>query len=185
MTKTPFMSTREYLDTPESSLPTELIYGALRVADSPMPRHQAAVADFFTALDNHVREDKLGKVWFAPLDVILDARRALILQPDLLFISNERSGILTDRIYGAPDMVLEVLSPNPRIGRLEERVQWFAEYGVRECWVLHHEERSIDVLSLDRRGIVVRDTFDEGTPIRSSVFPGFLRSVGSILTWNG
>jgi Uma2 family endonuclease len=178
------MTTAEYFNTPESKLPTELIYGALRVADSPMPRHQAAVRDFCVALVEHLRETRAGEVWLSPLDVILDVERALILQPDLLFISNERRHILTDRICGAPDMVMEVLSPNPRIGKLDERIRWFAEYGVRECWLLHQFERRLDVLTFAGGVIETRAMFDERTPIQSSVLPEFKRSVGVILGWD-
>jgi Uma2 family endonuclease len=179
------MTTEEYLRTPESKVPTELIYGALRVADSPTPRHQAAVGDFFIALVAHVRERRLGEIWLSPLDVIVDADRALILQPDLFFISNERNHILMDRVRGTPDMVLEVLSPNPRIGRLDERITWFAQYGVRECWLLHQFERRLEVLSFAGGAVETRVSFDEETPIRSSVLPEFTRSMDSILRWGG
>ncbi|HVB37233.1 MAG TPA: hypothetical protein VND92_01805, partial [Vicinamibacterales bacterium] len=84
------MTTDEYLRTPETVIPQELVYGILHVADAPLPRHQMMVAQLFRALDHHVRREGLGRMWLAPLDVILDADRALVVQPDLLFISNER-----------------------------------------------------------------------------------------------
>lgn len=184
MPDTRYMSTEEYLKTPESLLPTELAYGTLRVADSPMPRHQSAVADFHLALAAHVQEKRLGKIWLSPLDVILDAKKALIVQPDLLFISTERRHILTDRIRGAPDMVLEILSPHPRVGKLNEHLKWFADYGVRECWLLHQSERRLEVLRFADGRVARRESFDERTPIKSAVLPEFDRSVGSILSWN-
>ena len=52
-------------------------------------------------------------------------------------------------------MVLEVMSPNPRIGDLQERVRWFAQYGVRECWLVHQLTREIEVLQLERHGVRV------------------------------
>ena len=79
------MTTAEYLRTPESLVPTELIYGKLRVAESPLPRHQAVVLDLTLALVAYVQERRLGEVWISPLDVILDVERALIVQPDLFF----------------------------------------------------------------------------------------------------
>jgi Uma2 family endonuclease len=177
------MTTEEYLKTPESKAPTELIYGVLRVADSPMPSHQAAVADFYLALSTHVREQRIGDIWLSPLDVIFDAPKALILQPDLFFVSNDRSHILTDRMRGAPDLVVEILSPHPRIGQLDERIAWFAEYGVRECWLLHQFERRLEVLSFANGVVADRSSFDERTPIRSSVLPEFNRTLTSILRW--
>src|SRR5688572_31426670 len=50
-----------------------------------------------------------------------------------IFVSKARAHIVSDRIYGAPDLMIEVLSPHPRIGREDERVAWFARAGVREC----------------------------------------------------
>lgn len=177
------MTLQEYLQTPETVLPAELAYGVLRVAESPAPRHQAAVADFFRALDPHVRERHLGEVWLSPLDVILDAGQHLVVQPDLLFISNERSGILMDRIRGAPDMVLEILSPHPRIGRLEEHVGWFARYGVRECWLFHQLKRRLAILTFEDGRIASRTLYDARTPLRSGVLPGFDRPLDSFLRW--
>jgi Uma2 family endonuclease len=51
-------------------------------------------------------------------------------------------GIVTDRVWGPPDLVLEVLSPRPRIGTLQERIDWFSRYGVRECWLVHQDART-------------------------------------------
>jgi Uma2 family endonuclease len=128
----PFLTTDDYLRTPETLQPTELICGALRVADAPAVRHQHAVGAFHLALAPHVGERRLGRVLLSPLDVILDWNRALILQPDLVFISPARWHVRRQKIVGAPDLVLEVLSPQPRIGQLQERIPWFTEYGVRE-----------------------------------------------------
>src|SRR6185503_1260256 len=72
------MSVDDYFKTPETLNPMELVYGAVRVADSPQPRHQAAVVQLFRALDAHVRAHDLGEMWLAPLDVVLNEKRALI-----------------------------------------------------------------------------------------------------------
>ena len=179
------MTVDEYFRTPETVKPMELVFGALRVADSPSPVHQSAVADLFRALDEHVRILQLGKMWIAPLDVVLNASQALIVQPDLFFISNRvsnnRAAIVTDRIYGAPDLVIEVLSPNPRIGQTEERVQWFAENGVRECWLLHQREVSLAVLRFENERLAARNLFTRRQPIVSSVLPSFSASLDEIL----
>ncbi len=95
-----------------------------------------------------VGQHKLGVVCIAPQDVILDPARALILQPDLMFISKQRQEIISDHIWGAPDLVVEVMSPHPRIGKLDERIRHFAQYGVKECWLVHQLSREIEVLRL-------------------------------------
>jgi Uma2 family endonuclease len=175
------MTTAEYLRTPQSLLPTELAHGVLRVADSPSPRHQSAVKAFLLALHPFVEERGLGEIWLSPLDVILDEARALVVQPDLVFISTARSGIVRDRVRGAPDMVLEVLSPYPRVGNTQERLEWYARYGVRESWVLRLGERRLDILTAEEGRIARRVSFAWSDPIETSVFPGFTRSLSAIL----
>ena len=77
----------------------------------------------------------------------------------------------TDRIWGAPDLVIEVLSPRPRIGTVEERLGWFATYGVRECWLVHLPGSRIEVVQF-RDGAMISAMFEPVQPIRSEVLPG-------------
>jgi Uma2 family endonuclease len=175
------LTTNEYLQTAETLRVQELILGTVCVAESPSPRHQDLLLEIAVLLRVFVGQHKLGSVWIAPLDVILDPSRALIVQPDLFYVSNKRKDIVTDRIWGAPDMVLEVLSPNPRIGELQERVQWFAEYGVRECWLVHQLTREIEVLQLERHGVVARRTYRGLDRLESTVLP-FLGLAPEVLT---
>lgn len=185
MTTKAGMTLSEYFATPETKTPQELIYGVLRAADAPFTSHQSAVGDFHLALAPHVRERGLGEVWLSPIDVILDAdrQRPLVVQPDLLFVSNERQHIVAERIWGAPDMVLEVLSPHPRIGRLEERIEWFARYGVRECWLHQQAERQVVILCFVNGRVAQRRVFDFQTAIRSDVFPAFAWALNRILAY--
>jgi Uma2 family endonuclease len=178
------MTTEEYCQTPETNRPSELIYGVPRVADSPLVPHQAAVFDLALALVHHVRDKGLGEIWVSPLDVILDATRHLVVQPDLFFVSKALSHIVTDRVRGAPDLVVEVLSPNPRLGTLNERLGWFAEYGVRECWLLHQLERRLEVVAFEDGAVSARTSFDMRTAIKSQVLPDFDRTLGSILRFS-
>jgi Uma2 family endonuclease len=175
------MTLQEYLATPESVTPQELIFGALRVADSPSPTHQASVAALFLALHEHVTRRALGTVWFAPLDVILDADRALVVQPDLLFIANDGAAIVADKVRGAPDLVVEVLSPKPRIGDIGERVSWFRDYGVRECWLVHQTGPTVEVLEFESKHLTARREHDAFDAIQSRVLPDFNRTLSGVL----
>jgi Uma2 family endonuclease len=170
-----------FTKTPETVKPMELARGALRVSDAPTPRHQSAVLQLLLALDAHVRAGDLGRMWVAPLDVVLSARQALIVQPDLFFVSKERAHIVTDRVRGAPDLIIEVLSPHPRIGRTEEHVQWFAECAVRECWLVHQDLRSVTVIQFADGGESSRRVFARTQRIESTVLPGFTSSLDDIL----
>ena len=176
------MTIDEYLRTPETVVPAELRFGVLRVAESPTPRHQSAVARIFRTLDGYVGAHGIGEIWLAPLDVILDEERALIVQPDLMFISNENASIVRDRVRGAPDLMVEVLSPNPRIGKTEERIAWFAEYGVRECWLVHQEQRSVAIIEFACGRVAARNVYGRQDVIKSAVLPAFDSLLESILT---
>jgi len=170
-----------FSNTPRRLSPAELIYGAIRLADAPLPRHQSAVACLFRALDRHVREHALGRMWLAPLDVVLSEPDGLIVQPDLFFVSNERDWIVRDRVRGAPDLVVEVLSPHPRIGKTRERVGWFRDYGVRECWLVHQDTASLTVIAYEDRTIARTSSFKRRETIVSTVLPDFVTTLDQIL----
>ena len=177
------LTTAEYLQTAESLRVQELIYGTLRVEDSPTFRHQNLLLELAVLMRVFVGQHKLGTVCIAPLDVILDPARALILQPDLLYVSNARRHIVTDRVWGAPDLVVEVLSPHPRIGQLDGRIGHFAQYGVKECWLIHQLSREIEVLRLQQHGDGSRRTFRGATAIESAVLPDFRVSPEVLACW--
>lgn len=175
------MTIDDYFATPESLAPTELAFGVLRVADSPSPRHQSVVLGLVIALDRHVRQNGLGRIWVSPLDVVLDEKRALVVQPDLMFISNDRESIVSDRVRGAPDLMVEVLSPSLRVGKVAEHLAWFPAYGVKECWHVHRDERRISVIGFDRGLESFRRLVGADEPIPSDVLPDFRLSLREIL----
>ena len=176
----PPVTTDQYFRMPETLLPQELVYGVLRDAAAPTPGHQAVVGSFYLALTQHLARHESGRVWLSPIDVVLDRDRHLIVQPDLIVFSNARAHLVTDRVWGAPDLVVEVLSPRPRIGKLDERLGWFAEYGVRECWLVHHLSGEIDVRQF-AGGNMTHQLFERDEPLRSLVLPAFTESLASIL----
>jgi Uma2 family endonuclease len=99
--------------------------------------------------------------------VILDRTRALVVQPDVVFVSADRRGICTDRIWGAPDLVVEVLSTFRRRHDRVTKVRWYRQYGVRECWIVDPVSRSFEVLDLTSSA---ERTFEGSQIVRSRVF---------------
>ena len=177
------LTTSEYLQTAESMRVQELLMGTLRVAESPTVRHQDLLLELAILMRVFVGQHNLGRVFVAPLDVILDPAKALILQPDLFYVSKFREDIITDRIWGAPDLVVEVMSPHPRIGQIEERLEYFARYGVRECWLLHQLKKEFEVLQLTNYGVQSRHTYSDTERIRSTVLPRFSVSPAILSCW--
>jgi Uma2 family endonuclease len=177
------LTTAEYLQTAESMRVQELIYGKLRVEESPHFRHQNLLLELAVLMRVFVGQHKLGVVCIAPQDVILDPARALILQPDLMFISKHRLEIISDHVWGAPDLVVEVMSPHPRIGKLDERLRHFAQYGVKECWLVHQLSREIEVLRLQEHGEGRSRTFRGAEAIESGVLREFRISPEVLSCW--
>jgi Uma2 family endonuclease len=177
------MTTAEYLMTPETVQPAELAYGVYRVADSPVVRHQRVVRDLTITLTAFTKERRLGEVLPAPMDVVLDRERHLVVQPDVLFVAANRDGIVSDHIEGAPDLVIEVLSPRPRIGQVAEKVTWYGRYGVRECWLVDLDHRQIAILTFEDGRVAGRASFGSQEPIRSGVLPELALRPAEVLGW--
>lgn len=165
------MKTDEYLSAPEDLRRRELVWGVVREPPSPFAPHQRVITRLAALLDQYVREHDLGTVLVAPMDVVLDPDKDLVLQPDVMFISHARESIIRDFVRGAPDLVVEVTSAGTaRYDRLE-KVAWYRTYGVRECWLIDPYEQTVTVADLasDVEGVEYRGHVAVG----SSVLPLF------------
>jgi Uma2 family endonuclease len=161
------ISTEEYLSSPETTARQSLIYGVLvREPAAPLYGHQAVVTQLTVLIDDVARRGAKGLVCVSPIDVVLDADRALVLQPDVLFVSAARRSIVTDRIHGAPDLVVEVLSTRTERRDRLVKVRLYKKYGVHECWLVDTGRRSIECLTL--RGRTRRRSFRGRDVIQSA-----------------
>jgi Uma2 family endonuclease len=115
----------DYATFPDDGLRHELIDGVHVVTPSRNLRHQVISGHLYASLHDHLRVHPVGRVFFAPLDVILSTYD--VVQPDLLNVSNERGAILQDWVRGAPDLVVEIVSPGSR--RVDERTSWTCSSG--------------------------------------------------------
>lgn len=126
----------------------ELIYGRFYLSPSPTPLHQLLVRLLSKRLGAIAdRTDNL--LFFAPLDTALSDHT--VVQPDLLYIAKERKEIVGDRVEGAPDLVVEVLSPGTARYDHSEKLRAYAELGVREYWIANGAEREVEFL-VNREG---------------------------------
>lgn len=164
------MTLAKYLAGPETMRPQELAYGILREPPAPSFDHQVVVGRVFLRLELHARRYKLGRVVVSPADVVLDRDKHLVVQPDVTFVAADRLNICEDRIWGAPDLVVEVLSfGNARRDRTV-KVGWYRKYGVRECWLVDTIARLVDVIDLTNTGSEPR-RFEGRQMVRSTVLP--------------
>jgi Uma2 family endonuclease len=165
-------------ELPETNLPTELWDGELVRSPSPSFFHQEIVARFHKLLDAWVEQHRLGKTAFAPLDMVLAPRRAV--QPDVIFISKERSGITGARVQGAADLVAEVLSPGSRRrDRLDKR-DHYEQHGAQEYWLIDPEARTVEVLFLERGEYQLVGRWQPEEQAASRLVNGFKVSVNAL-----
>lgn len=177
----PPLTTEGYLRAAPTVLPQELVYGYVRDAPAPTPDHQDVVGTIYLCVRRHLAVTGAGRAWLSPIDVVLDRDGALVVQPDVVVVMNDRLHIVTDRVWGGPDLVVEVLSPWPRIGKLDERLAWFAEYGVRECWLVQQFTREIEVMTFAAGATAARRTFAAHQTVDSGVLPQLQLTAASLL----
>ncbi len=163
----------EYLSGPEDLRRRELVWGVVREPAAPLCDHQSVVTRATVLLALHVGAHDLGRVLVSPVDVVLDERKALVVQPDVVFVSTARAGFVRDRIWGAPDLVVEVLSPGTRRRDRTYKRQWYRQYGVREYWVIDPVRREVAVVSFGTEGRSRRWSFRGNRRVRSGVLPTF------------
>jgi Uma2 family endonuclease len=168
----------DYLLLPEEKQ-YELIDGDLYMIPAPRPYHQIVSGEIEFALRQFVGERKLGKIIDAPCDVYFS--RHDIVQPDILFISAERLGIIKENyIEGPPDLVIEIISPsNPRKDR-ELKRKVYSRYGVREYWVVDPDAKSIEVLTRQEGDLKIVQTFVAEDYLISPLLEGFRLSLPAI-----
>jgi Uma2 family endonuclease len=136
------ITSKEFLELPESNLPTELINGEVIVSPSPEVYHQDVVGHTYLLLMGRVPS---GKVYISPLDVYLDDQN--VVQPDVLWVAEGSKCVVADgkRLKGGPDLVVEVLSPNTARFDKKEKFRLYEKYGVREYWMVDPQLRLIEV----------------------------------------
>ena len=171
---------KDYMSTPEGTR-YQLLDGEMILAPSPTSRHQTVSTQLFSALREYVREHALGRVWYAPLDVVLSNHD--VAQPDILFVSNARSGIVTEaNIQGAPDLVVEILSPGTADYDQGYKMALYGRHGVREYWVVDPGIETVEVLTLGQEGLEPHRTYRSGETLASPLLDGLALELGAIFS---
>lgn len=169
---------QDYLNAPEDKR-YELLDGELIMTPAPGERHQSVSALLGWKLIQFVAENRLGKVYTAPFDVVLSDLD--VVQPDLLFVSHERAHIITPaNIQGAPDLVVEILSPSTAERDKTFKYALYARHGVNEYWMVDTAAKTITVLLRGERGFEVVDTYGEGATLTSPTVQGFALKLADV-----
>ena len=169
----------DYCLTPDDER-YELLDGELLMAPAPIESHQIAVMELGTLLHTFVKARGLGQVFSAPYDVVLSETD--VVQPDLLFVSNERAHIRTPvNIRGAPDLVVEILSPSTASRDWRDKLDLYAEYGVKEYWLVDPDARTVTVLLLEAGAFAEVARYGAGQTLTSPTLAGFTTNLDDIL----
>jgi len=150
----------------------ELLNGELVMAAAPLLYHQYILRKLLNEMSDYIDERNLGELYSSPADVVLSDTD--VVQPDILFVSRQRSHILTrENIHGAPDLVVEILSPATAERDQTVKLDLYARHGVKEYWIVDPDAKAISVLLRGESGFEVNDIYGEGQTMRSPMLEGF------------
>lgn len=158
---------------PEDRFRHELIDGQHFMTPSPYTNHQRASARIFGAFHGFLEQSPLGEAFYAPFDVVFSDYD--VVEPDLLYISNQRSSIITEKnIQGAPDLLVEVLSPGTRSRDRTLKRDLYERFGVLEYWLVDPRSRSVTVYRRKepKFGEPEELTADAGDHLSTPLLPG-------------
>lgn len=164
--------------TPDDGNRYEVIDGELHVTPAPFSAHQRVLSELHGLLWYHVKAHRLGHVYPAGLKVVLDEPTGV--QPDIVFISTERlAGLRDDGFYGAPDLLVEVVSSKPQLDRWV-KFHKYALAGVPHYWIADPKARALDVFGLEGKEYRPIAQLKDDAVFEPSLFPGLKIDLGEL-----
>jgi Uma2 family endonuclease len=150
----------------------EVVDGELLLTPAPTTLHQLAKRRLVRILEDFGESTGLGSILDAPYDVVLS--RYDVLQPDVLFVTTARKQVIGEKnIQGAPDLVVEVLSPSTEERDRVAKAKRYALFGVREMWLADPDAKTIEVFVNSAEGFRRTALYGEADTARSAtVLPG-------------
>ncbi|MBC7343657.1 MAG: Uma2 family endonuclease [Clostridia bacterium] len=169
----------DYLTLPDDNNRYEILEGVLYVTPSPTTRHQRVSRNLGFLLMQYVEENNLGEIFYAPYDVILSD--ISVTQPDLIFVSRARRHIITrDNVQGAPDLVVEILSPATRERDKLTKAQIYARYGVDYYWILDPSAKTLEEYRREGDAFHLVGRYQGAEMVRTTLFPEWELDLGRV-----
>lgn len=164
---------------PEGAPFFQFIDGESIEMPAPTLFHQKIIRRLLNKMSLLIDAHQIGELYPAPVDVYFSDED--YFQPDIVFVSNERLHILTPKnIQGAPDLVVEVLSPSTGYYDLSHKKAVYEQEGVREYWLVYPDELRIEVLQNTDNGFIVLNQARKQGVVRSAVLEGFSLDITEI-----
>ena len=159
----------DYLATPEDQR-YQLLDGELILAAAPSVMHQKIVLLLCRIIATFAEARNMGTVLISPADVVLSEYD--VVQPDILFVAKERSAIITEaNIQGAPDLVVEVLSPSTEEYDRGYKLTLYSRHGVREYWLVDPAAERVEVFTASSEGLRLTATYQRVQTLVSPLLP--------------
>ena len=169
----------DYMSLPEDGPRYQLIDGELYLAPSPNTNHQFISGELEFALRSYLKRNPAGIIYDAPFDVELAPMT--VVQPDIAYFSNERrSRIRKHGAKGAPDLVVEILSPSTAQLDVGRKREIYAEKGVREMWVVCPTRQQVEVYRLQENRDAPVETLSREETLRTGLLPGLTIDLSQI-----
>mgnify|MGYP000938292140 FL=1 len=162
----------------------ELLKGKLFKMSAPSIDHQRVSRKLSTKIDNYL-EGKRCEIFSAPFDVVLknpNGEDNTVLQPDLCVVCDPEKLADGKRCYGAPDWVLEIVSPSNVEKELSKKMHIYEEAGVAEYWVLRPEEKELDIFVLQDNGYIGLKPRFAGEVVSPQKFPDLQINLSEIFS---
>jgi Uma2 family endonuclease len=149
----------------------EVINARLLMAPAPDTWHQDWLSNLDVLIKPYVKRNKLGRLFIAPVDVVLDPEN--VVQPDLVFVAASNLGIIQRRaIFGTPDLVVELISPSSVRRDRYTKMDLYARFGVKEYWIGDAANRSLEILALTEGRYTLHCSAAEKGELTSVVLTG-------------
>lgn len=149
----------EYEALPEDTR-AEVFDGQIYYMSGPSQIHQSISMELSTTLNLYLRNKKGPcKVFHAPFDVKLSDNPLTIVQPDLMIVCN-KDKLDGKRCNGAPDFIIEIVSPGNPADDYIRKAYYYKIYGVREYWIVDPKRRTVTVNYFEGNLISVSYSFD-------------------------
>lgn len=184
VSNTQYLTFEDYMSEGEVNLRYDIIDGVREVMTNPSTLHQHITGNIYILLRTYQRRYRTGRTIIAPADVLISTDPLRTRQPDVLFISLERFGIrhVSDPspLSPAPELVVEVLSPNETRSSRMSKIADYAAVDVRECWLVSPEAETVELLTLFDGKSASAEIYGQDASLASRVFPGLTLNVADI-----
>jgi len=164
---------QDWLNFPNDGWKYEIIDGVLFMVPPPAIKHQSSSISLVVKMYNHADKYDLGKVLEAPCGVQLP-KQPVPVEPDILFIKKERLNIIGENyVEGAPDLIVEILSPsNPNYDR-QTKFNLYQQSGVKEYWLVDYRSKTVEIFNLIANRYLLSGQYGEGETAPSTELKGF------------